>query len=88
MTPQHKARPETFPETLHAQIDAPVRETAEVTELMRLGIQRFQADDFEGAVRIFKMLVGATPDRALSWNHLSLALMALLFRAGAGKAKT
>lgn len=77
MTPQHKARPETFPETLHAQIDAPVRETAEVTELMRLGIQRYQAEDFEQAARIFKMLVGATPDRALSWNHLSLALISL-----------
>ena len=73
MTPQHEARPEDF----DRRLKTPAQETAEVTELMRLGIQRFQADDFEGAVRIFKMLVGATPDRALSWNHLSLALISL-----------
>ena len=69
MTPQPKARLQ--------DVQAPIQETAEVTELMRLGIQRYQADDFEGAVRIFKMLVGATPDRAVSWNHLSLALISL-----------
>jgi predicted TPR repeat methyltransferase len=77
MTPQANLRPEELPEALNGQLEAPAQETAEVTELMRLGIQRYQANDFEGAVRIFKMLVGATPDRALSWNHLSLALISL-----------
>ncbi|MBS0360800.1 MAG: methyltransferase domain-containing protein [Proteobacteria bacterium] len=66
---------------LAATIAAPVRpeppETAEVTDLTRHGLTRFQAGDYVQASRIFTALVGGAPGRAVSWNHHALALIAL-----------
>ena len=63
--PQPSAQPGSAPES------------AEVTEMLRYGLQRFEAGDFAQAARVFEALVGATPQRALSWNHLALALVSL-----------
>lgn len=52
-------------------------ETAEVTDLTRHGISRFQAGDYAQASRIFTALVGGAPGRVVSWNHHALALVAL-----------
>jgi predicted TPR repeat methyltransferase len=62
------------------------QETAEVTDLTRHGLQRFQAGDYVQASRIFTALVGASPTRALSWNHHALALIALERREEAAEA--
>lgn len=58
-----------------AHVETP--ETAEVTDLTRHGLTRFQAGDYAQASRIFTALVGGAPDRAVSWNHHALALVAL-----------
>ncbi|THD64689.1 methyltransferase domain-containing protein [Phenylobacterium sp.] len=62
------------------------QETAEVTDLTRHGLKRFQAGDYAQASRIFTALVGASPGRALSWNHHALALIALERREEAAEA--
>lgn len=54
-----------------------VAETAEVTDLVRHGLRRFQLGDFEQAARIFTALVGGAPHLALSWNHHAMALISL-----------
>src|SRR5437660_12066180 len=51
--------------------------SAEVTEMLRYGLQQFEAGEFAQAARVFEALVGASPERALSWNHLALALVSL-----------
>ena len=54
-----------------------VAETAEVTDLVRHGLRRFQAGHYEQAARIFTALVGGAPHLALSWNHHAMALISL-----------
>ena len=54
-----------------------VAESAEVTDLVRHGLRRFQAGHFEQAARIFTALVGGAPHLALSWNHHAMALIGL-----------
>jgi predicted TPR repeat methyltransferase len=54
-----------------------VAESAEVTDLVRHGLRRFQAGHFEQAARIFTALVGGAPHLALSWNHHAMALISL-----------
>ena len=61
-------------------------ETAEVTDLTRHGITRFQAGDYAQASRIFTALVGGAPQRVVSWNHHALALVALGRDAEAARA--
>jgi predicted TPR repeat methyltransferase len=52
-------------------------ESAEVTDLVRHGLRRFQAGHYEQAARIFTALVGGAPHLALSWNHHAMALISL-----------
>ena len=52
-------------------------ESAEVTDLTRHGLRRFQDGHFEQAARIFAALVGGAPHLALSWNHHAMALISL-----------
>jgi predicted TPR repeat methyltransferase len=54
-----------------------IAETAEVTDLTRHGLRRFQEGNFEQAARIFTALVGGAPHLALSWNHHAMALISL-----------
>jgi predicted TPR repeat methyltransferase len=54
-----------------------VAESAEVTDLVRHGLRRFQEGNFEQAARIFAALVGGAPHLALSWNHHAMALISL-----------
>ena len=81
---QSQARRRQVPpvHVLAAAIEAaPVRpqppETAEITDLTRHGLTRFQAGDHAQASRIFTALVGGAPGRAVSWSHHALALIAL-----------
>lgn len=61
----------------YAETAPAVAETAEVTDLVRHGLRRFQNGDFEQAARIFTALVGGAPHLALSWNHHAMALISL-----------
>src|SRR5262249_32759716 len=66
-----------------AQAEAPERGLVSpavadnVTRMVHRGLQRFQAGDAKGAARIFRALVGASPNQPLAWNHLALALTSL-----------
>ena len=51
--------------------------SADVRELLRYGLERYHAGDFAQASRVFETLTGAAPKRAMSWNHLALALSGL-----------
>jgi len=61
----------------HSESAPATAESAEVTDLVRHGLRRFQAGHFEQAARIFTALVGGAPHLALSWNHHAMALISL-----------
>ncbi|THD72129.1 methyltransferase domain-containing protein [Phenylobacterium sp.] len=61
----------------HSEPTPAIAETAEVTDLVRHGLRRFQEGNFEQAARIFTALVGGAPHLALSWNHHAMALISL-----------
>jgi predicted TPR repeat methyltransferase len=82
VTPVHVLAAEVGAAAAH--VEPP--ETAEITDLTRHGLTRFQAGDYAQASRIFTALVGGAPARAVSWSHHALALVALGRDAEAARA--
>jgi predicted TPR repeat methyltransferase len=46
-------------------------------DLVRLGVQLYEAGDFEPASAAFEAMTVAQPERAVSWNYLALAWVSL-----------